>query len=104
MKTNPRIDEEVEKTLRSLEGIQRATPQPFFLTRVQARLERGIAPKPTPAWAFRPAYLAASLGLVLLLNVSTVVYVWERMAQHEREEDAAGFSVEWGLESNPLDW
>ncbi len=104
MKTNQRIEEAVEKTLRSIEGIERATPRPFFLTRVQARLTQRIAPKPDPTWVFRPAYVVASLGLVLLLNVSAVVYVQERVDQHEQEQEATDLSADLELESNVLDW
>jgi hypothetical protein len=34
------IDKKVNKTLESLEGIQKAEPIPFFFTRLKARLER----------------------------------------------------------------
>ncbi|GAB3222623.1 hypothetical protein [Spirosoma arcticum] len=104
MKTNQRIDEEIEQTLRSLDGIERAAPKPFFLTRVQARLDRRTTPKPLTAWVFRPAYVVASLGLVLLLNLSAVVYVRDQVVQHEQEQESAGFSTEWELESDALNW
>lgn len=104
MKTNQHIEEEVDKTLRSLDGLERAAPKPFFLTRVQARLDRRTAPKPLTNWVFRPAYVVASLGLVLLLNLSAVVYVRDRVVQHEQEQESAGFSADWELESDALDW
>lgn len=104
MKTNQRIEDEIEQTLRSLDGIERATPKPFFFTRVQARLDRHTAPGRNTTWVFRPAYVMASLGLVLLLNLSAVVYIHDRVAQHEEEQESAGFSVEWELESDALNW
>ncbi len=104
MKKNPHIDEEVERTLQSIDGIERASPKPFFLTRVEARLNRQRAPEPATAWAFRPAWVAASLGLVLLLNLSAVVYVREQLVQHEQEQETVGLSAEWGFDTNVLDW
>lgn len=102
MKMNPRVEEEIEQTLRSLEGIERASPKPFFQTRVEARLHRRAEPKPVVSWLFRPAWVAASLGLVLLLNLSAVMYVREELDQ--QEQDAAGLSAEWGLDMNVLEW
>lgn len=105
MNVNQRIDDEVEKTLRSLDGIERADPQPFFLTRVQARLDRrqSLAAVRT-SWLFRPAYLAASLGVVLLINVGAVFYVHDRLMQHEQTQAEATLSTEWQVESTVLDW
>lgn len=102
MKINQRIEDEIEQTLRSLDGIERAKPKPFFLTRVQARLDRRNTPKPAAARTFRPAYVVASLGLVLLLNVSAILYVDERVA--EQEQDSVSLSTEWEFESNALNW
>lgn len=99
-----RIDEEIEKTLRSLDGIEQAAPNPFFLTRAQARPSQRTAPKPLMAWVFRPAWVAASLGLVLLLNVSAMVYIQERLTEHEQELETVGIATEWESELNILNW
>ena len=40
MKKNYQIEEEIERTLQSLEGIKPAEPTPFFYTRLQARMEK----------------------------------------------------------------
>ncbi|MBC8151610.1 MAG: hypothetical protein H7Z72_01730 [Bacteroidetes bacterium] len=103
MKTNQRIEEEVEKTLQSIDGIQRATPNPFFLARVQARLDRRHAPESARNWVLSPAWVVASLGLILVLNLSAVAYVYDRVDRHEQDQEAAGLSAEWGLEPT-LDW
>lgn len=98
----PHINEEVEKTLSSLEGIERATPKPFFSTRVEARLHQRLTTAMPSTWVFRPAWVAASLGLVLVLNLSAVIYVRQQMAQDEQE--TTGLSSEWGFDANVLDW
>lgn len=106
MKTSQkqRIEAEVEQTLLAIDGIERAEPKPFFVTRTQARLAGRTVLTMKPIWAFRPAYVAVSLGLVLLLNLSAVVYVQQRVNQHEQEQESAGISVELGLDANGLDW
>ena len=104
MRTNEAGDSEVERTLRALDGMERAAPKPFFLTRVEARLARRTGSVPTVAWFVRPALIVASLGLALLVNLSAAVYVHERLSQHEQEQEVVGLSTEWGFETTVLDW
>jgi hypothetical protein len=64
----------IEKALESLDGIQRATPQPYFYTRLKARLDRkerewsGIT-----GLISRPAYALAMICVVLLVNTWAVM-------------------------------
>ena len=64
----------IEKALESLDGIQRATPQPYFYTRLKARLDRkekdwsGIT-----GFISRPAYALAMICVVLLVNTWAVM-------------------------------
>lgn len=97
-------EEEVEKTLRSIDGLERANPNPFFSTRVEARLRQRLTPATPTTWVFRPAWVVASLGLVLALNLSAVIYVREQMAQDEQEQEATSLPSEWGFDANVLDW
>lgn len=66
--------ERIEKALESLDGIQRATPQPYFYTRLKARLDRkerewsGIT-----GFISRPAYALAMICIVLLVNTWAVM-------------------------------
>jgi hypothetical protein len=99
-----RIADEVDKTLLSLDGIERATPKPFFLTRTQTRLSQRMAPKQLTAWVFRPVWLVASLGLILVLNVSSMVYIQQRLSRYEQEQHTVNFSAEWGLSTTGLNW
>lgn len=70
METRPTIQNEVELTLISLDGVQRAKPSPFFYTRLMAKMESS----PLSLWSRAMAFLsqpAVSLSLLfffLLLN------------------------------------
>lgn len=73
MKQTHDMEKKIEKALESLDGIQRATPQPFFYTRLRARMARdnrewgGIA-----GLISRPVYALAMICAVLLINVWAV--------------------------------
>ncbi len=64
-KGNTRIDEVLE----SLDGCKRASAPGFFYTRLKARLEKGLPPKPGPEWILRPVYVISALLLVIALNI-----------------------------------
>ena len=70
MSRQPDIDNKVNKTLESLEGIQRAESAPYFFTRVKARLERDEKSiwEMMGSFMARPGVAFASLFLVLSFN------------------------------------
>lgn len=92
MKKKYQIEEEIERTLQSLEGIKPAEPTPFFYTRLQARMEKNKEVK--TGWHWRPAYAYAFLGVVILLNVWTIYQVSHRSSNAESGEQ---FANDYGL-------
>ncbi len=89
MKARRDIEQEINRTLGSLDGVQRAEPGDFFFTRLQARLgrtapadawERFISVIARPSVAFTAlALILAVNGIMFALNLPTV----------ERQEQAA---------------
>ncbi|HSU29526.1 MAG TPA: hypothetical protein VLJ68_14160 [Chitinophagaceae bacterium] len=61
--------------LDSLDGISRATPQPWFYTRLRARMEKSeqSATVRTRPLLARPIFVVAGLFLVLLMNAFILV-------------------------------
>jgi hypothetical protein len=66
------LDKMVQETMSSLDAAGRATPAPFLLTRINARMKRAAQPS---AWEragiflTRPAVAFTILASVLLMNV-----------------------------------
>ena len=78
----------IDNIIDSLNGIQRATPGPFFFTRVSARIQRE---QRTP-WqqlarlVARPVIAITGLCLVLLINIWAVVTRSEGAASSQNTE------------------
>src|SRR5688572_25144347 len=76
MKTRRDISQEIESTLSSLDGVQRAEPDDFFFTRLQARMQRSGA---ADAWerfittVTRPSIAIA--GVLLILAVNGIMFI-----------------------------
>jgi|SRR6218665_30640 len=66
------IDGKIERALESLDGVQRAIPQPWFYTRVKARLQREEKTVWETIGSFlsKPAIAMTALTAVLMLNVA----------------------------------
>jgi len=75
MNNKNNIQNEVEATLISLNGIVTATPGPYFFTRVQARLtkaEKNIWER-VSSFIARPAIAITMVSFVLLMNTIAVL-------------------------------
>jgi hypothetical protein len=68
---NKHIDKEVEKTMESMDGMERATTDDFYYSRLSAKLENRHTGRSedakTPEFGF--AFSVAAVFIVLVLNV-----------------------------------
>lgn len=96
------MNNKIDTILDSLQGIQRATPGPFFFTRVSARLQR----EQKNTWqnlarlVTRPAIAVTGLCLVLLINIWVVVTRSEDTVTGQRSEIV--LADEYSVTSNSL--
>ena len=87
MKQRRDIAKEVESTLNSLDGIQRAEPAEFFFTRLQARMQRSV---PMDAWErfimliTRPS--VAITAMMLILAINAIMFTLRLKHSSERRE------------------
>ncbi len=88
MKENKNMDEKINETLNSLEGLDRASPGPYFFTRLQQRLQS--SKKSTweivARFISKPAFALGSLLIVILLNIALLV---NNPAKSDRFEDGS---------------
>ena len=92
------MEDEVEKTLRALEGMERAEPKPFLYTRLKARMERQAKPAPIIGWRLRPAYLVASLVLLVSLNIWAVMqYNRQKISVSANQPSIDNMAADYGL-------
>lgn len=75
MKTDKDIQKLVEETLGSLDGLQKAEPNPFLFTRVMARLQQdeNNAWEKITSFITRPAVVVAMIILFIVINALVIV-------------------------------
>jgi len=92
------IQEEVEKTLNSLDGIQRATSNPYLFARIRARLEREEKSLWSKALTFisRPSVAVPAIVLTILINTAIFFEFKSEKVQTPQDEEQA-FASEYSL-------
>ena len=68
MTNNDFIQQEVEKTLQSLDGVQRAEANPYLFTRIKARMEKNTSLEHISSFVSRPVIAFATLLLIMAIN------------------------------------
>lgn len=67
------INKKVEDAMNSLEGIEKASPLPFFFTRLEARMqgEKSIWEK-ISSFVTKPVIVFAGICLILMINAAVI--------------------------------
>jgi hypothetical protein len=102
MKSNKDIAQLAEQVMNSLDGIQRAETQPFFYTRLMARMEGGTI----NSWNRWMAYLgrpAVSLAVLVVFLMINGYLIFSRLGQQpELTPAASDYAMQVSyLEPNP---
>ena len=103
MKDNRSIQTKVEEAMNSLDGLKRATPGPFFFTRVQARMARPDQSTWERVTAFmtRPVVAVSVICFVLLLNTTAILKQSETKSVAKDQQDIS-LAEEYTLASSTI--
>lgn len=103
MSTKKKIEQEVEKTLRCFDQPQKLADNPFFYTRVKARIEKRSRQTDSNLWQFgwkilKPAFLV----LIVVLNIFTITnyFTADQSKTSERDQLLKTFAQEFALDQS----
>jgi len=103
MKDKRHIQEQVDKTLDSLDGIQRASANPFLFTRIQARLQKEETNFWSQAFAFISRPMVAFAGVAIAIIINAVVLLESRSESVKNtQDDEQVFASEYNLSTNTI--
>ena len=68
-----KLNKKIEDAMRSLDGVKQAPPPPFFLTRLEARMqrERGTWDK-ISSFVAKPVVAFACICLIIMINAAVI--------------------------------
>jgi hypothetical protein len=103
MKNKGHIQQEVEKTLNSLDGADRATPNPFLFTRVMVRLKKEEKNFWSGALAFLSRPTVAFATIVVAIFANAIIYYQSRSESSQSTgEGEQLFANEYNLTANTI--
>jgi len=75
MKDNEDINQKIDAAFNSLNNIQRASPKPYLLTRINARLDKEVKSiwETIAIYISRPLVMVLGLCLIIIINVSVIL-------------------------------
>jgi hypothetical protein len=102
MKNKEHINQEADRTLASLDGVQRAVANPFLFTRIKARLQREEKGFWNAAVSFvgRPVVAIAAVLLIILLNLAIILNQPTTVPSSQDEEQL--FASEYDLSGTTI--
>jgi hypothetical protein len=103
MKNKGHIQQEVDKTLNSLDGADRATPNPFLFTRVMASLKKDEKNFWSGALAFlsRPTVAFATIFIAIFVNAFIYYQSTSESSQSSGEGEQL-FANEYNLNASTI--
>jgi hypothetical protein len=103
MKNKQQTDQEVEKTLDSLDGIQRAMANPFLFTRIKAKMQIDEKSFWGKAFAFisRPSVAIAAIVVAILINAAVFFEFRSESVQTTQDEEQV-FASEYNLTASTI--
>ena len=91
MKHKNLIDEQIEKTLNSLEGIRPAETDPYFLSRLKARMEKeSTSNNPEGIWEFllQPRMSLSIACFLIIVNIGLLIWSANKPAAQQKNRTA----------------
>ncbi len=75
MKNNEDTDQKIDAAFNSINNIQRASPKPYLLTRINARLDKEVKSiwETIAIYISRPLVMVLGLCLIIIINVSVIL-------------------------------
>ena len=103
MRGKQQIQQEVDKTLNSLEGIQRATANPYLFTRIKASLQKEEKSYWTKAFIFisKPAVAVTAVVIAIFINAAVFFESGTKTNQTSQESEQL-FASEYNLSSDSI--
>ncbi|NRB50881.1 MAG: hypothetical protein HRU41_24640 [Saprospiraceae bacterium] len=95
------IESEIERTLSTLDEVERVSGNPFLYTRIQEQMRQsktGSSSKRAAAWSL------AFAVLLLLVNISSVLMYYQKSVQADQAAGIEAIASEYGLLDQEEDW
>lgn len=95
------IESEIERTLSTLDEVERVGGNPFLYTRIQERMRQNQASSTSTLGA---VWSVAFAVLLLLVNISSALVYYQKSVRADQAAGIEAIASEYGLVDQEEDW
>lgn len=98
-----KLNRKIEKVMESLDGIEKASPKPFFFTRLEARMQKEKSKWETlSSFVGRPLVAFACICLIIIINAAVIFSTTHVKATADQSNNELATADEYNSVSAPL--
>ena len=100
---NESLNTKIVKAMQSLNGIRKASPRPYFFTRLEARLEKQKSRWETlSSFLSKPVIAIACICLILVINTAVILSSTNLNSSTEQQNNELATADEYNSVTAPL--
>ena len=100
---NENLNRKINEAMRSLDGIEKASPRPFFFTRLEARLQRQKSRwEVVSSFLSKPVVAIACICLIIMINAIVIFSSTNLNGSTDQQNNELATADEYNSISAPL--
>jgi hypothetical protein len=100
---DPHLNKKIHEVMQSLEGVEKATPRPFFFTHLEARMQREKSRWETiSSFLSKPVVAFACICLVIVINAAVIFSSSSLKNSSDQQNTELATADEYNSVSAPL--
>lgn len=97
------LKKKIEETMQSLDGIEKASPRPFFFTRLEARMQREKSRwEIISSFVAKPVIVFSSICLIIVINAAVIFSSTSSTNSTDQQNNELATADEYNLVSAPM--
>jgi hypothetical protein len=100
---NENLNRKIDKAMQSLDGIEKASPRPFFFTRLEARMQKQKSRwEALSSFLTKPAIAIACICLIIIINAAVILSSATLNSSTDQQNNELATADEYNSVSTPL--
>ncbi len=97
------LNKKIDEAMQSLDGIEKASPRPFFFTRLEARMQREKSRWETiSSFLSKPVVAIACICLIIMINAAVILSSGNLNNSTDQQNNELATADEYNSVSAPL--
>ena len=100
---NENLKRKIDEAMQSLDGIEKASPRPFFFTRLEARMQKQKSRwEALSSFLSKPAIAVACICLIIMINAAVILSSSNLINTTDQQNNELATADEYNSVSAPL--